>query len=146
MRMRRMLWPLAALACLLVGFTFGFAQQPQQPTAYWYVTQFQVDFRLADSLGRMLKVHWTPVAEELKQSGNLLKERWLLHHTGNEWNVLRIQKFPNWAAMNDNAAGTAAVRKVFPDSVRRTTINNAFQGISCRRHRIATASTLKMGI
>lgn len=129
MRMHRVLWPLAAIACLLVGFTFGFAQQTQQPTAYWYVTQFQVDFRLADSLGKMLKAHRTPVAEELKRSGNMLEERWLLHHTGNEWNVLRIQKFPNWAAMNDNAAGMAAIRKVVPDSARRATINSAFRDI-----------------
>jgi hypothetical protein len=129
MRMRRMLWPLAAIVCLLVGFTFGFAQQTQQPTAYWYVTQYQVDFRLTDSLGKMLKAHRTPIVEELKRSGNLLEDRWLLHHTGSEWNVLHIRKFPTWAAMNDNAAGMAAVQKVFPDSARRTAINRAFQGI-----------------
>ncbi len=127
MRKRRILWPLGAIACLLVGFTFGFAQQ-QQPTAYWYVTHFQVDFRLTDSLSRLLKAN-TGVRDELKRSGNLLEERWLLHHTGSEWNVLRIRKFPNWAAINDNAAVTAAVRKVFPDSAQRAANNRAFQGI-----------------
>ena len=129
MRIRRMLWPVAAIACLLVGFTIGFAQQQQQPTAYWYVTQYQVDFRLTDSLSRMLKAHRTPFVEELKRSGNLLEERWLLHHTGSEWNVLHIRKYPTWAAMNDPATANAALRKAFPDSVRRAAINNAFQGI-----------------
>jgi hypothetical protein len=84
MRIHRTLWPLAAIACLLLGVTFGFAQQSQQPTPYWYVTQYQVDFR----------------------------------HTGSEWNVLRIRKFPTWAAM-----------KVFPDSTQRAANNRAFQSI-----------------
>ena len=53
MRTRRALWPLAALACTLTGFTLGFAQQP--PTPYWYVTQYQIDFRLADSLSKLIK-------------------------------------------------------------------------------------------
>ena len=128
MRMRRMLWPLAALACLLAGFTLGFAQQQQQPTAYWYLTQHQIDFRLADSLGRMLKTV-SGVNEERKRSGHLLEERWLLHHTGTEWNVLRIQKFPNWAAISDDAPVNAAFRKVFPDSARRDAITKAFGGI-----------------
>jgi hypothetical protein len=123
--MRRVLWPLAAIACLLVGFTFGFAQQ-QQPTAYWYVTQYQIDFRRTDSLSKLIKA-FTPAREELKRSGNLLEERWLLHHTGNEWNVLHIRKFPSWAAMNDEGAAIAALRKAVPDSVRRDAMIRAGQ-------------------
>lgn len=127
MRVRRMGWPLVAIACLLVGFTVGFAQQ-QQPTPYWYVSQYQVDFRLTDSLSKLLKLG-TGVTDELKRTGHLLEERWLLHHTGNEWNVLHIRKYPNWAAVNDNAPVAAAVRKVFPDSVRRAAVEKAWQGI-----------------
>jgi hypothetical protein len=122
-----MLWPLVALTCLVIGFTVGFAQ-PQQQTPYWYVSQYQVDFRLTDSLAAMIKLG-SGMREELKRTGHLLEERWLLHHTGNEWNVLHIRKYPNWAAVNDQAAATAAMQKAFPDSARRAALNRAWEGI-----------------
>jgi hypothetical protein len=69
------------------------------------------------------------VSEELKRSGHVLEDRWLLHHCGSEWNVLHIQKFRNWSAINDNAPVLAAFRKVVPDSTRREAITKAFAGI-----------------
>jgi hypothetical protein len=133
MRTRRILWPLVAIVCLLVGFTFGFAHQ-QQPTPYWYVTQYQVDFRLTDSLSKLIKVT-SGVREEWKRTGVLLEERWLLHHTGDEWTVLHLRKYPTWAAITDNTPLMAAVRKAYPDSTRRTAIEKAFQDILTTAHR-----------
>ena len=67
------------------------------------------------------------VNEELKRSGHLLEERWLLHNMGTEWNVLRMQKFPNWGAINTiGTASDAAFRKVVPDSTRRQALSKAF--------------------
>ena len=132
MRVRRMLWPLVALTCLVVGFTVGFAQQ-QQPTPYWYVTQYQVDFRVADSLSKLIKAT-SAVREEWKRTGVILEDRWLLHHTGGEWNVLHVRKYPSWAAITDNAP-MAAIRKVFPDSTRRAAVERAFQEILNGAHR-----------
>lgn len=127
MRTHRIAWPLVAIACLLVGFTFGFAQQ-QQPTPYWYVSQYQIDFRLTDSLSKLIKAT-SGVREEWKRAGLLPEERWLLHHTGSEWNVLHIRKYPSWAAIADQTPLMSAMRKVYPDSVRRAALEKAFQGI-----------------
>jgi hypothetical protein len=127
MQLRRILWPLGAIACLLVGFTFGFAQQ-QQPTPYWYVAQYRLDFRRTDSLSKLIKTT-SGVREEWKRAGLVLEDRWFLHHTGDEWTVLHMRKYPNWASITDQTPLMPAIRKVFPDSARRAAIEKAFQDI-----------------
>jgi hypothetical protein len=59
-----------------------------------------------------------------------LNNVWLIHAWGGEHNVLNITTWKSWAAMEDTALGFgAATREVYPDSVQRKRINNAFQWV-----------------
>lgn len=128
MRKRHLLWSVIAVSGGVAGFTVGHAQQQPQPP-FWYVSEFQVDFRMVDSLQRLLRTYTLPVAEEAKRAGNLLDERWLIHHTASEFNVVRMRKFRTWDAINGDTTVSAANRRLFPDSTRRAAINSAFTGI-----------------
>ncbi len=45
---QRLGWTVAA--CLAFGIGYGVASAQQAPATFWYMSQFQVDWRLADSL------------------------------------------------------------------------------------------------
>lgn len=128
MTKRSMLSLTAAAACLLAGFALG-QTQPQQPQGYWYVSEFRVDFRLVDSLQKMLRAYTLPVNREAHRSGDFLEERWLFHHTGDEYNVMRMRRFRTWDAIQNDTSFGAAFRRQFPDSARRAAINAAFTGV-----------------
>lgn len=128
MRKRHLFWPMIAVGGVVAGFTLGHAQQQQQ-APFWYVSEYQVDFRMIDSLQRLLRTYTLPVVEEAKRAGNLLDEKWLIHHTASEFNVVRMRKFRTWDAINGDTSVSAANRRLFPDSTRRAAISSAFNGI-----------------
>ncbi len=128
MKKRSLLWSTLAAACLFAGFALG-QTQPQQPQGYWYVSEFRVDFRLVDSLRKMLQAHTLPVNQEAHRSGDFLEERWLFHHTGGEYNVMRMRRFRTWEAINSDSSFLVAFRRQVPDSARRAAINAAFGGV-----------------
>ena len=129
MRGRRVLGVIAvSTGCLLSGYAVGLARQQPQP-GFWYVTQYQVDWRVVDSLQKMLRAYALPVIDEAKKSGNYLDAKWLIHNTGTEYNVMYMRHMRSWEALNNDTTFATAYRRLFPDSAQRSSVNRAFSGI-----------------
>lgn len=126
MKARRVAGALALSAVsLLAGYAVGHARQQVHP-GFWYLTQYQVDFQKIDSLQKLLRTYTLPLAEEAKKSGVVLDEKWLIHHTGTEYNVLQLRHVRSWEAINSDTTVGRAMRRLWPDSGRRVDINRAF--------------------
>jgi hypothetical protein len=129
MRLRRSVGVIAvAVGCVLAGYAIGYAKQQPQP-GFWYISQYQVDWRMADSLQKLLRAYTIPIADEAKKAGNLLDDKWLIHHTGTEYNVMHLRHMRTWEALNNDTTVRVATRRLFPDSVQRATFSRAFTGI-----------------
>ncbi len=127
MRWIRFLLLASVAATALVGFTLVRPIQ-QEEQAYWYVSFYSVDWAKVDSLQALVKSYSYPVAKEAMKSGKLLDYKWLIHDTGNEWNVVIMSKYRSWDAIDDGVFG-AANRTLHPDSLQRQNINAAFNEI-----------------
>jgi hypothetical protein len=93
---------------------------------YVTTTAYRVPFTRMDSLQKLLKAT-KAIEQEAKRRGGVVDNVWLIHVWGGEQNVLNITTWSSWAAMADTALGfVAATRKVYPDSVQRKRINDAF--------------------
>lgn len=122
---RRCGWTVAA--CLTFGIGYGVASAQQSPATFWYMSQFQVDWRLADSLQYLLRSYQLPIAQEAqRQGGDLLDEKWLFHHTGTEYNVIRLRRFRTWDAIENDTTFAAAYRRMYPNAGHRAAIDSAF--------------------
>lgn len=111
-----------------VSLTLLFAGVGQRAEAQQYVstTAFRVPFTRMDSLQKLLKAT-RAVDQEAKRRGGVIDNVWLIHAWGGEWNVLNVTTWKSWAAIQDTALGFgAATRKVYPDSLQRKRINDAF--------------------
>lgn len=94
----------------------------EQETPYWYVSFYSVDWTRTDSLVKLWKMT-EPVRALRKRNGEILEWLGLMHHTGNEQNVVMMTKYPSWKAMN---ASDSAMAQVFPDEAERARINDGF--------------------
>ena len=107
----------------------GGAEAAVAQQQYVSTTAFRVPFTRMDSLQKLLKAT-RAVDQEAKRRGGVVDNVWLIHAWGGEQNVLNITTWKSWAAMEDTALGfAAATRKVYPDSVQRKRINDAFQWV-----------------
>ena len=103
--------------------------EQKEDLAYWYVSSIKVPWNKIDSLQKMVKKYTIPIVEEAKKTGKLLDYLLLIHHTGDEYNVVMMRKFPSWDAINDGGGMQAAMEKLFPDKEERDRINAGFQWI-----------------
>ncbi len=109
--------------CLLLAMLAPCATaQDDGDQAYWYVSYYTVDWPKVDSLTKLWKMT-EPVRAQAKADGEMLAWIGLVHHTGNEHNVVSMTKYPSWSAMN---ASSEAMRKVFTNANERARINEGY--------------------
>ena len=80
---------------------------------------FKVSWNKIDSLKNMAKKYTIKVVDEAKKSGKILDYNFLMQHTGDEYNVVIMTKFPSWDAMGDGDGFGAAMEIVIPDKEER---------------------------
>ena len=117
---------------MLVLFTSSslFAQEEEKKEVpYWYVMSSKIPWERVDSLTTLVKQYTIPIAKEAIKTGTLLDFKILLHHTGGEYNVVIMRKFPSWDAIDDGGGMQTAAEKVFPDKELRDKINGGFAWI-----------------
>lgn len=114
------------LICCLGLTTFSVAQdEAEAPTPYWYVSYYEIDWAKTDSLFKLWE-KTQPVRDLQVERGEMLAWIPLVHHSGQEHNVVMMTKYPSWAAMN---ADSDAFRTVFTDSTERSMINSGFNWV-----------------
>lgn len=90
----------AALAATVGLSSTATAQEAQEEEpAYWYVSHYRVSWDKIDSLMSFVQNDEELVREGISR-GNFLEGKVLVHHTGDEWNVVFMTKYPSWEAID----------------------------------------------
>ena len=95
-------------------------------TPYWYVSFLKIPYAKIDSLYKLEKQYTPAVVAEAKKQGLILDYKMLLHHTGDEYNVVYLAKYPSFEAM-ESAWGwwNTAYKAIEPDEKKREKVQEA---------------------
>jgi hypothetical protein len=104
-------------------------EEKSQETPYWYVLSFKIPWAKVDSLEKLVKKYTFPIVAELKKTGSLLDYRVFIHHTGGEYNLVILEKYPSWAAINVEGIWKTAFEAIEPDKSKRDEVNASFDWI-----------------
>jgi len=106
------------------------AQEEQKDDVpYWYVASHKIPWDRVDSLRKMVKKYTVPIVAESKKSGRILDYNLLIHHTGDEYNVVIMIKYPSWAAMGEGPGFMTAFKALVPEKEKQDEIMAAFMWI-----------------
>ena len=119
----------AVLVILLFIPSLVAQDKEKEDTPYWYVSFYKVDYAKMDSLQTLVKEYTNPVVAEAKKTGPLLDYKMLFHHTGDEYNVVIMMKYPSWSAIDESSGMSAAFKKIQPDEEKRQKVWDAFNWI-----------------
>ncbi len=100
-------------------------EEVKEDTPYWYIMHVKVAFAKMDSLAKYHNDYYIPVVEEAKKQGTILDEKWLQHHTGSEYTIVMMTKYPSWAAINVDWF-SEALKAIEPDKAKRKVYGDTF--------------------
>jgi len=117
-------------AVLFLIYSNVIAQEEEtKETPYWYVGSFRVPWAKVDSLQKLVKEYTIPVVAEAKKRGTILDYHLLIHHTGGEYNVVIMTKFPSWAAIDEGAGFRAVFETIELDKAKRDSVRASFNWV-----------------
>jgi hypothetical protein len=104
------------------------ASGASEKDTYWYASFYEVPWVRVDSLVKLWDLT-ARVTDEAISNGSILGRLRLIHHTGSQAaNVVELQQFFSWEAMELRSFG-GAQRTVIPDSTTRAAINSGYSYI-----------------
>lgn len=116
---------------LVVVFTVApnLKAQEKKDVHYWYVSSYKIPWSKIDSLNKFVKKYTIPVVEEAKKQGYILDYNLLIHHTGDEYNVVIMNKYSSWEEMGKGNRFNKVMEKLYPDNAKRDSINSKIRWI-----------------
>jgi len=117
------------LAVMFISVNLLAQEEQVDEVAYWYTSSIKIPWPKIDSLQQLYKLYTIPIMEEAKKNGSILDYHILIHHTGDEYNVVTMTKFPSWAAINEGASTRQYLEKFIPEKEKRDEILAAFRSI-----------------
>ena len=104
----------------------------KKETSYWYVSYSKVTGAKVDSLVNFSKKYLIPIAEETKKKGTILDYKMLIHHTGTEYNVVYMVKYPSFSTMEYGIAGwlLPTFKEMEPDKEKQMAFRAAQQYVT----------------
>ncbi len=118
---------LVVLGVLSGVTTLADAQGDAAEQPYIYASYWKIPWDRVDSLTKLNKLY--PVVAKAKELGTILDRTWLVHHTGNEYNVVLSTRFASWEAIGQGARMGEAFRALEPDSLRRAEVNAGYNWV-----------------
>ena len=106
------------------------AQEEADENPWVYVASYKVPWARVDSLVKLFDRYADPFVTYAKENGFYLDRRVLIHHTGDEYNVVYETFYPSWESMNRGGGGDAAWQAVEPDSTQREALLQGSTGCS----------------
>lgn len=111
-------WTLMGVLSVLCAPIAATAQEQETPSPFWYVSEYKVPWVKVDSLNSLLRADEELVQEALSR-GNFLESKVLIHHTGDEHNLVFMVKYPTWEAIEaDPGLGAIAAETWGEDRAR----------------------------
>ncbi|TFG66057.1 MAG: hypothetical protein E4H28_02890 [Gemmatimonadales bacterium] len=123
---------LLALAGLLLAVPTDVRAQDgdeaEEPEAPWiYMTSYKIPWSRVDSLYKLNKLY--PIVATAIANGTVLDHHTIVHHTGDEYNVVIVNVFESWESMGEGNGFGAAFRELEPDAARRAEVNAGYNWV-----------------
>ena len=90
----------------------GAAAAAQDGNPLWYESHYTVPWAKIDSLQSLLAADGE-LAAAAHERGNFLESKILIHHTGDEWNVVFMSKYADWAAIDADPGLNGLAREMW---------------------------------
>ncbi len=120
---------ISLLVIILLIPCLGFAQDKEKEnTPYWYNSYCKINYTKVDSLIKLEKEYGILVAAEAKKQGKILEHHTLIHHTGDEYNVVFMTKYPSWCVM-EKGWFNAVFKEIEPNKDKRDAYNDAYDWV-----------------
>lgn len=102
--------------------------EPEAAEAPWiYISSYKIPWSRVDSLTKLNKLY--PVVAKAIENGTVLDHHTIVHHTGDEYNVVIVNVFESWESMGEGAGYGAAFRELEPDADRRAEVNAGYNWV-----------------
>ncbi len=101
----------------------------KEDNIYWKIIHYKVDETKVDSLKILEEKYYKPIIAEAIKMGLLLESVLLIRETGNEYNVVVINKYPSWAAIEKIRDWEIAHKAIEPDKKKRDAVNEAYEWV-----------------
>ena len=115
----------AVLVILLFIPSLIAQDKEKENTPYWYVTYYKVEWSNIDSIKTNIIEYTLPAVEEAKKMGTLLDYKVLIHHTGDQHNLVIMMKYPSWVAI-DEFSFSEPFKIIEPDKEKRKKVYATF--------------------
>ena len=117
----------AVLVILLFIPSLALAQDKDN-NVHWEIVQYHVDRAKIDSLKTLEETYYTKIVAEAKRLGFLIDSAMLIMKFGDaEYNVVEVNQYPSWAAIDKNLGWEKAFKSVEPDKKKRDEIHDAYR-------------------
>jgi len=128
MRLVRIVVAVIVLGFMLGGAGQAYAQEEEGAERPWvYASFYKVPWERVDSLTALQKLY--PWAEKAVEMGHILDFKMLVHHTGDEYNIVVMTFFPSWEAIDEGAWWGDVFEALEPDAERRAEVNDGFNWV-----------------
>ncbi len=102
--------------------------EAEEAEAAWiYISSFKIPWSRVDSLTKLNKLY--PVIAKAIENGTILDYHMIVHHTGDEYNVLIVRVFESWESMGEGGGFEAAFEELEPDEERRAEVNAGYDWV-----------------
>ena len=102
--------------------------EAEEPEAPWvYMSSYKIPWSRVDSLTKLNKLY--PIVAKAIENGTILDYHMIVHHTGNEYNVVIVRIEESWEQMGDGGGFGAAFRELEPDEDRRAEVTAGYDWV-----------------
>ena len=102
--------------------------EAEEAEAPWvYISAYKIPWSRVDSLTKLNKLY--PVVAKAMENGTILEYHMIVHHTGDEFNVLIVRVFESWESMGEGSGFGAAFEELEPDEARREEVNAGYSWV-----------------
>ena len=101
----------------------------EKETPYWYVSSYKVPWAKTDSLKTLVTMYTNPIVAQAKKMGRILDYHLLIHHTGGEYNVVIMVKYPSWTAIGKGAGFADAFKVIESNEAKRNAAIGSFNWV-----------------
>ncbi|NIS65020.1 MAG: hypothetical protein GTO05_07660 [Gemmatimonadales bacterium] len=128
MRLVRIVVAVMVLGFMLGGAGQAYAQEEEAAERPWvYASFYKVPWERVDSLTALNKLY--PWVEKAVEMGHILGFKMLVHHTGDEYNIVLMTFFPSWEAIGEGARWSEVFEALEPDAERRAEVDDGFDWV-----------------
>ena len=100
----------------------------EEAEAPWiYISSYKIPWSRVDSLTKLVALY--PVPDKAMENGTVMDYHMIVHHTGDEYNIVIVNVYESWDSMGEGNGFSAAFEDLEPDAERRAEVTAGFNWV-----------------